>query len=208
MKLFLASEGGHADTIKQLESYLGTFIDKKIAYIPTAANGESMYGAWKTDSDTWKIVNTLGAIVKPVVLEEYKNSTVLKEFENQDVIWMAGGYCGYLMYWLRRCEVDTHIRELLGDHTLYFGSSAGSMVTASTLDIVEGIPYEREIGASVIPGLGLVDFDFFPHYQDEYYDGIKQSYHGKKLYLVKNGEQLIVEDNQIKVIGEERIIYG
>jgi hypothetical protein len=41
MKLFLASEVKHPDSLKKLEEYVGGFTNKKIAYIPTAANGES-----------------------------------------------------------------------------------------------------------------------------------------------------------------------
>ena len=41
---------------------------------------------------------------------------------------------------------------------------------------------------------------------DKHFDKIKQKYCGKKLYLLKDGEEIIVEDNKVTLIGEERII--
>lgn len=38
------------------------------------------------------------------------------------------------------------------------------------------------------------------------YEKIKENYKGDKLYLLKNGEEIIVEDDKITVVGEERII--
>jgi len=54
--------------------------------------------------------------------------------------------------------------------------------------------------------MGLVDFDIFPHFQDELLPKIKEKYKGDKLYLLKDGEEIIVEDGKVTVIGEERII--
>ena len=110
------------------------------------------------------------------------------------------------MYWLRRTRLDKHLKEVLGQGTLYVGSSAGSMITAKDLNITEWYSGENEYGASVIPGLGLVDFDIYPHYEDSLYEQVKEKYMGKKLYLLKNGEEIIVEDGKVRVIGEERII--
>jgi peptidase E len=126
---------------------------------------------------------------------------------DKDIIWMAGGACGYLMYWIRRTGLDKHLPELLKDNKrIYVGSSAGSMITAPTLDICEWYIGENEVGASSIPSLGLVDFDFYPHYEDNLYDEIVKHYHGNTMYLLKNGEVMIVENGDIKISGEERIV--
>ena len=95
---------------------------------------------------------------------------------------------------------------MLEKGALYVGSSAGSMVTGKSLEISEWYPADQESGAHFIPRLGLVDFDIYPHYEDSQLEEIKRLYKGKKLYLLKNGEEIIVEDDKITVIGEERII--
>ena len=82
---------------------------------------------------------------------------------------------------MRRCEIDKHIREILVD-TVYVGSSAGSMIAGSSFYI--GKPYE-EIGADVIPGLGLVDFEIFPHYEDEMYELVKRIIKEQNIFTEK-----------------------
>jgi peptidase E len=205
MRLFLASEAKNEATIKKLGDYIGGFKDKTIAYIPTAANGEEPFGSWKENSTTWLLVQTLGARVTGVQLEDYKNSSVVNELKNKDILWFAGGYPGYLMYWIRRCELDKALPELL-EKSLYVGSSAGSMVTSRHLGTTEWYLGEGEPGASAIPGLGLVDFEIYPHYDESMYDEIKKRYMGRKLYLLKNGEEVLVEGEKVKVLGEERIL--
>lgn len=204
MKLFLASEAKHPDTISKLEDYVGGLKGKNIAYIPTANNGENPYDEWRTDSATWDLIKEIGN-AEPVVLEEYRDESVLDKLRGRDIIWFAGGACGYLMYWVRRCGIDENIKELL-NKSVYVGSSAGSMITYKDLKIADWYIGESEVGASYIPGLDLVDFEIYPHYEDHLYDQIKSLYKGKKLYLLKNGEEIIVEDDKVTVIGEERII--
>jgi peptidase E len=207
MKLFLASEAKHPESLNRLREFVGGFAGKSIAYIPTASNGERPYGSWKTESGSWDLLQSLQAKVTPVVLEEYKDASVLEVLRKKDIIWVGGGMCGYLLYWMRRCAIDTHIRELLDDGCVYVGSSAGSMVTAKTLSVLDWYIGESEAGASVIPGLGLVDFSIYPHYADSFLPEIKKRWQGEKLYLLKNGEAITVVDGNITVLGEERVLF-
>lgn len=207
MKLFLASEAKHPKTIAKLKEYIGGFAGKTLAYIPTAANGEEGWERWR-EGETWQLVKTLKAKVDLVQLEELEVSEILRRLEGKDIIWMAGGYCGYLMYWLRRRELDKKLRRFIEKGSLYVGSSAGAMITAKTLEVAEWYMGEGEVGASIFPGLGWVDFDFYPHFEDEMLPQIKRHYTGKKIYLMKNGEEILVEDDKVKVVGKERVVRG
>lgn len=206
MKLFLASESKHPETIKRLEQYVGGFKGKKIAYVPTAANGEYAYGSWEKNSETWKLVNNLNAEVSLIVLEEQNDQEIKNNLTNKDIIWFAGGMCGYLMYWIRRRGVDKYLLNILEQGAVYVGSSAGSMITGKDLNIAEWYIGDIEAGAGIIPGLGLVDFDIFPHYEDNLFDQIKEIYKGNKLYLLKDGEEIIWDKGKVSVNGKERII--
>ncbi|MCL4415712.1 MAG: Type 1 glutamine amidotransferase-like domain-containing protein [Actinobacteria bacterium] len=210
MKLFLASEAKNPISFKKLEEFVGGFQGKKIAYIPTAANGEK-WGSWK-DGGSWGLINTLNAKVKLIQLEDYfppdeqNTKEILKDLEGKDVVWFAGGQPGYLMYWIRRAQLDKNLKSILDKGAIYVGSSAGSMVTAKTLDVTEWYIGENEYGASAIPGLGLVDFDIYPHYREDILDEIKKHFKGDKLYLLKDGEAIMVEDQKVTVFGEEKIV--
>ena len=204
MKLFLASEAKNPLSITKLKEYVGGFEGKTIAYIPTAANGEG-WGSWK-EGGSWNTVNTLGAKIDLVQIEDHIYDDVAKLIKGSDIVWFAGGMSGYLLYWMRRVKLDLQIRDILNDGTLYVGSSAGSVAACKDQTISQWYIGEEEPGADCIPGLGLVDFEIYPHYEDNLYDEVRKRFKGKKLYLLKNGEEIIVENQKIEVIGEERII--
>lgn len=207
MKLFLASHASDKATMQKLESQIGGFENKTVAYIPTASNGENNWEFWKNKEDgTWKYVNTLPWKVHEVLLENYRNESVIQELKDRDVIWFAGGMAGYLAYWMRRCSLDLHLPEILKEKGWYVGSSAGSMVAGHTLQISNWGNVDGERGAEGIEPMKFVDFDIFPHYSESMFKTIKDKYTGKKIYLLKDGEEIIVKDGRVEVVGEERII--
>jgi len=204
MNLFLASEGSDPKTIEKLEKYVGGWKNKKVIYIPTARNGENDFGTWE-DSGTWNFLKSSGMDVKAVQLEDYKDYLDPKIFEETDILWISGGACGYLMYWIIRTGFDKMLPTIL-KKTIYVGSSAGSMIAAPTLEIADWFIGETERGASYLPGLGFTDFDFYPHYEEYLKPEIISKYNGKKMYLVKNGDVIVYEDGKVTVLGEENII--
>ena len=206
MKLFLAAEAKHPDSMVKLESFIGGFRDKKIVYVPTAANGEKVEGYHWSKGETYQLFKDSGAKISVLELENYLTNDFKKDLINTDAIYFAGGYAAYLMYWVLRTKFDVVIKELVEKGVIYIGSSAGSMITGANLSVVEWFIGEEEPGAKYLPGLGLVDFDFYPHYEDSLYPQIKEKYTGKKLYLVKNGEAITVDGSEVTVLGEERII--
>ncbi|MBL7036656.1 Type 1 glutamine amidotransferase-like domain-containing protein [Candidatus Microgenomates bacterium] len=206
MKLFLASEGSDPKTTEKLEKYLGGFKGKSVVYIPTARNGENPFGTWK-ESGTWNFLSKSGMDVFPIQLEDHKDYLDSKLFDNKDIIWFSGGACGYLMYWILRTSLDKYLPKIL-KKSVYVGSSAGSMIASKTLNVAEWYIDEYERGAKHIPGLNLVDFDMYPHYNEDQYDEIKNEYGGKKLYLLKDGEAILVDGEKVELLGEERLIVN
>lgn len=202
MKLFLASEGN--SSMEDINDFVGGLSEKKIAYIPTAANGEK-WGSWRESRSLQELRQRNARSIDIVQLEDYTHEDIRPYLENKDILWMAGGMTGYLMYWVRRVQLDRYIREIL-ENTIYVGSSAGSMIAGQSLDVTEWYPGDVEEGGSIFPTLKLVDFDIYPHFEDSMLSIIKQNYKGEKLYLLKNGEAIIVEDGKPRSIGEERIL--
>lgn len=206
MKLFLASEAKHPDTISKLDEFVGGLKGKRVAYIPTAANGQG-WESWK-NGGSWKVVNNVGFKLELIQLEDVQDVDALAEkMSSNDIVWFAGGMLGYLSYWARRVCLDKRIESILSN-VVYVGSSAGSMLLCNDSEMVTWDFVDKEYGAETIKPLGILDFDIYPHYEDHLYDQIKTLYKGKKLYLLKNGEEIIVEDDKITVVGEERIIIN
>jgi dipeptidase E len=207
MKLFLASESKNPKTIEDLRKFVEGFEGKSIVYIPTAANGEG-WGSWKTGGSI-KAVKSLGANLKIVELEKNPEADFKQLIGQPDILWMAGGYTGYLLYWIYRTQLDKYLPKILNEGTVYVGSSAGSMITAPTQLIGPHYITEKEPGSDLFPGLGLIDFEIYPHYEDHLKPQIEELFkkHGRGKYcLLKNGESITVLDGKMEFLGEERFI--
>ena len=205
MKLFLASEAKHPESLKKLKKFVGdSFKNQRIAYIPTAANGEG-YGAWK-GGESVKVVKSLGANLTIVELEASNFADIYTPLKQASIIWFAGGQTGYLLYWLRRVKLDKLLPKLLKDGKIYVGSSAGSMPASKPQFVSEWHLGEPEPGASLLPGLGLVDFEIYPHYEEKLLPRIKKRWKKGKLYLLKDGEAITVIDGTVAVLGKQQVL--
>lgn len=115
---------------------------------------------------------------------------------------------GYLLYWIRRCQLEKVIPQYLEQGKIYVGSSAGSMICSYTQNVAEWLIGEEEYGASLIPGLGLIDFEIYPHYKEELLPQIESNWRKSngELRLLRDGDAITVTDNKIATLGEEIII--
>ena len=205
MKLFLASEGKDPRSIKKLKTFVGGKLsDKKIVYIPTAGNGE-VYGAWRL-SESLQVIKSLTNKFEVVELESCAYQDIIGKLENADILWFGGGMSGYLLYWMHRLEFPRKLPKILKNGVIYVGSSAGSMVCAKTQFSSEWYIGEPEAGASLLPGLGLIDFEIYPHYEEKLYSKIDKLWKKGEIYLLKDGEAITVENGKVSVKGKRRVI--
>lgn len=204
MKLFLTSTIKHPKSIEELKKFAGNLQNMKVLYIPTAANGEG-FGSWKS-GESLKVAHKLSNCINIVQLEDFHSINIKQETKKSDIIWIAGGMSGYLMYWIRRTGFDEILNGELKKEKIYVGSSAGSMICAKTLFSAEWCFGDEEPGASLISGLGLIDFEIYPHYDDSLFSKINKKWKKGKICLLKDGETIIVNNNEVKIIGEKRFI--
>ncbi len=209
MQLFLASEAKNPGSFPYLTEWIGgEWRGKKVVYVPTAANGESGYGSWH-DSGSLALVKSLGADLRVVELEEMLQRDIMPDFEWAEVIWMAGGWVSYLLYWLHRSGLSARLPDLLSQGKQYVGSSAGSMVTAKTTSSCSWYIGEEDSVLREWPcdGLGFVSFEIYPHYRPELRAQIEQNWQTGDLYLLKDGDALIVEGAQIRLVGTPELLH-
>lgn len=204
MRLFLTSEAKHPQSLKKINNYIKDLKSKTVAYIPTAVNGR-IPGAWKR-GESIQVASRSCKKLNVVELEDYIYKDVISEIREADVIWIAGGMSGYLTYWVRRVELDKALPEILDNGTVYIGSSAGSMICSKTQVSADWYLDDPEPGVEVIPGLGFIDFEIYPHYKDSQYSKIKKLWKKGNLCLLKDGEAIVVEGKKIKFLGKKRMI--
>ncbi len=111
------------------------------------------------------------------------------------------------MYWIIRCELDKALPALL-ENAYFVGSSAGSMICSKTLSMAALYPNELDHNGYYLPGLGFLDFEIYPHYDEEKLPMLKEVWQIEygDLYLLKNGEAITVVGDKIEILGEKRIL--
>lgn len=203
MKLFLTSDLKHPKALEDMIDHIPDIKNKKVAFIPTASNGKG-YGAWK-GREFFNVIKGINNNIEIAELENYFQQDILKIIRSSDIIIVQGGMAAYLLYFLRVTGFEREMNEILS-HSIYVGSSGGAMVASRTQFASAFFIDEPEIGADLVPGLGLIDFEIYPHYKEEQHDQINALWKKGSLALLKDGESIIVENNDIKFTGSKREI--
>lgn len=100
-----------------------------------------------------------------------------------DGVWIMGGNCFYLNYWMRESGFDQILPGLLQQGFVYGGESAGAVVAAKTLHGVEILDNPAEAPETFWNGLGLVDYGILPHWgKPKYADRYQQAYDEMRLF--------------------------
>lgn len=162
-KLFLASVAAY--TIERFITFLN--INPKesvVAFIPTASN---IYPDWNPTEDRNKLIE-LGFKVKDINIENKNKAELLKEMNNIDIIFVAGGNVFYLLQEVRKSKFDEIIYEFIERGVPYIGSSAGTLLVGPSVELALNIDNQNEATELVsYKALNLVDFVVLPHYDDE-----------------------------------------
>jgi dipeptidase E len=188
MSLFLASTVKHPDVIKAMKEYVGGFEGKNMVYIPTAAHVQEGFGVYKSGG-TYTLMNSLGSNLQILELECVEEGKAKEMIEKADILFMAGGYPVYLSYWLHRRNLKDFIKERVKGGMLYIGTSAGAMVCSKTL--TSATYFDKDPFADVAPGLGYINYEIWPHYEDEHKDVIETDYKDVKIKPLRDGEYIV-----------------
>ena len=215
MQLLLTSGGVSNPTIhRALEEMLGKPISEASAlFIPTALYGLSI-GARQVYNDIqghphapfcnlgWKSFGILELTALPTLKETTWQPTV----RETDVLLVGGGDPTYLAYWMHESGFAGFLPSLRMEQ-IYMGLSAGSMVAGPDFggDHYGGL----NLPEGHVPGLGLVDFAFFPHLD---YPGFEyntranaEKWAAKRTvptYVVDDQTAIKVVNGQVEVLSE------
>lgn len=173
-----------------------------LAFIPTASEVETGDLWWlRQDKDKLKELD-FNIVEFSVTGMDYQQ--VKKKLENIDVIFIAGGNTFYLLDQTIKSGFDKVLQER-GDDLLYIGSSAGSSMVGS------GINLDKLDDSSKAPdlksnGLKLVDLAILPHWgSQKFRDGYRESFEtlyteNYKIITITDQQYLLVEGDDYKII--------
>lgn len=162
-----------------LASYASMVVDKVLDILPKKPNHLTL-AFIPTARDPYKITTTIdpekeklesmGFSIKVVDLKNKSKEELRKDFENVDVIFVAGGNTFYLLEKVVESGFFELAKELVGKGVVYIGSSAGSVLAGPDIDITRELDDPSEApNLKTTKGLGLVDFIVLPHYGKGFY---------------------------------------
>ncbi len=223
MKLLLTSESIRNKSIeKALRSLLHKpSIECNLVYIPTSYNAAKGDKSWVLQNlnDVHQLGWKLFDIVDIAALTSNKAIDWMATINDADVIFVGGGNSEYLSYWLDRSGLGRALPKLL-ETRIYVGSSAGSMNIARSLNFssksirdLEGDNQSTARSAnteqSLNKSLGLIGFDFRPHWGTPHFDYITEDLimeqsrmYNSKIYAIDDNTAIKVDGDKVEVVSE------
>lgn len=208
MKLFLCSSIITPNLKQDFENFIGRKTEGlKVLFVTTAGNPNPDKSWIAEDRDP--LIENLGFKIEEIDIEKIQGEELREKITQFDVLWMNGGYTGYLMQQVKKSGLEEFLPELLQSGLVYAGSSAGSMICSESLEIADWYIGEEEPGASKISGLGYLSFQIYPHFRNELLDEIKKNKDPKEQYvLLRNGQAVSYEDGKVLLYGEKVVMLG
>jgi dipeptidase E len=173
----------------------------KLAYIPSQTDRERCYFE-KARPDFSELGVTEFFYFD--VDEEFESSQ-LGEFRSCDGIFLSGGNTYQFLKSLKERDIVKYIKEMVYEGKPLIGVSAGSMIMSKSIKIA-AFQDENEVELNDLSGLGLVDFEFMPHWnrEDHQLDSLlKYSLlQDENIYTCHDGEGIVIDGDETEFYGD------
>lgn len=196
MKRIILSSHGFAKNPKlmnQIVQSVPADLSRLQVAIITTASAE-----WKEKNkhaiEAKEAFNTSGFLHTTFVDIEKENPNALLKY---DVIYINGGNPFYLLYHLKRSGADKVLKKLAEQGKLIVGVSGGAVVLFSDIQIVQFFdPVSNTIDLRDLTGLGLVDYEIFPHYTTSVENKIcdYEKKYNRTVTRLKDTDSVVVSD--------------
>lgn len=125
-----------------------------------------------------------------------------------DIVFMSGGNTFYFLYHLKRSGMLWKLKSYAEDNGLLAGLSAGAIIMTSSIHTA-GMPDfdadENEVGIRNLKAMNLVNFEFFPHFDNSKryvreFSEYTQKRH-RVLYTCTDGSGIVINNDKFKTVG-------
>ena len=206
MKLLLYS-GGLPEEIFDMDAQLLRMIglsNPKVTLIPSSYE--------HSEEDYQDYLSHFGALGLPLwrVLhaDRVESSAEMEEALQADFVFLSGGNTFYFLESLRRSRLLKLLSTYAQSDRVLAGESAGAILMTPTIQTAAFPEFDRDENASGLKNLramGLVPFEFFPHFQSSRaYDSEFESYtqsSKRPLYACPDGSGVIIDGVQMIFVG-------
>lgn len=208
MKLFLSSAGlSNKTLISSFENLVGLHGDKiKIAFIPTAANVEAGDKGWMIND--FSNLKNQKYLVDIVDISALPKEIWLPRLEEANVLFLGGGNTFHLMHWVEKSGLQDSLPELLKTR-VYAGISAGSCIAGPTVyNSVQNL-FDEKYDLRVEKGLGLVNFQFIPHLNSNWFPKINEENLEREsknltepVYALDDNSAIVNNNDKLEIVSE------
>lgn len=199
MKLVLASSSFINKLPDELTRLLGESLqDKKVVIIPNAGKGKEKMEMVYEKLEEYSLLHDMW--IKLVDLDITETERIKKSLLDTDIVVFTGGLVSHLLkaidqHNLRNLIINTILKE-----KFVMGFSAGAMVMSKTQHVAKNYIGEPDPEVEGIEGLGVIDFEVYPHYTPEAKDKIRE-------HLPKDLTVNAIEDGEAIIIAGENIYF-
>jgi dipeptidase E len=128
-----------------------------------------------------------------------------------DIIYVCGGNTFHLLKEIQNANASEKFKEKILNDTVYIGVSAGTILVTPSIKIASVEPADENLDqVTDFKGLNFVDFEISPH-SPEVVDFEKVKTYAIQnivnIYAISNDTALVVNNNELKVIGEKLYRY-
>lgn len=220
MKLLLTSAGlTNKSIINALQKLVQKpFPELTAAFIPTAAYAEKVNLEW-LEEDIRNIKNLGIKDLEIMNIAVLSPQEVKGRLEKVDIIFVGGGNCFYLSYWMQKSDLLDLLPELLKIR-VYVGISAGSMVVTDNLGVSSQALEKSELldeeydelgpkGESSLKTAKLANFVIRPHLNSKWFPKIRLDFLSEvakdiseTMYAIDDQTAISVVDGKVEVVSE------
>lgn len=169
-------------------TYIPAVSGKHEYYFPIFQNYFAKYGITKTNF---------------FLADKPFSEAQLNELLSSDAIYLSGGNTYSFLNTLKQKGLIPKIREFVNNDGVLIGVSAGSLLQTPNINLAALPSFdcdENTVGLEDLDAIGLVDFEFFPHYPNtQDYDNEIFEYsksNGRPIYACPEGSGIIVKDDK------------
>lgn len=172
----------------------------KLAYIPSQTDKDRWY--FEKAKPEFKELGFTDFLYFDVD-QEFDGSQI-EELESCDGIFLSGGNTYLFLKNLQERNIVGCIKEMVEKGKLLIGVSAGSIIMSKSIKIAE-FHDQNEVQLNDLTGLGLVDFEFMPHWdreQDKQGELLNYSLHQEEsIFTCNNGDGIVIEGDKVEFYG-------
>lgn len=202
-KLFLSSNGSFVIE-KGLKLLFEDVSKMRLAYVTTAGKVSKD----KTYLEVHKeLLRKENYDFEELDIEGKTEDELRMVLKNKNAIFVEGGNTFYLLKAVRQSGFDRVIKELIESGVVYIGASAGSYIACPTIEVSTwknpGEEKER-FGVTDLTAMNLVPFLIKAHYNTKQTGLLKEKISQTKYQtkILQDGQALLVEDDQYRLVGE------